>query len=295
MIHRLLGKEPGQRYQSAGGALADVESIAVALSHGVAEPMVVIGLHDRRSMLAEPAFVGRQTELAILASHLDQAGRGAGGLVTIDAESGGGKTRLLEELAARASRLGTWILQGNGVDQAAQRPYPLLEGVADGIVEAAAHDPNVAIILRDRLADRAEAVAVALPELHELLGQAEPDELPEAHGEARSLAALTVLIDALGTPARPALVLLDDCQWADGLTAQLLTSTTPVRRGATCSSWPPSVPKKWSRRTCCAAWSPGPPFPCGLWAWPRSATSPGRWPAPCPRTWWPRWPDSPRA
>jgi diguanylate cyclase (GGDEF)-like protein/PAS domain S-box-containing protein len=45
---------------------------------------------------------------------------------------------------------------------------------------------------------------------------------PEAFGETRSIEALTALFDALGQPSRPALVILDDCQWADGLTVALL-------------------------------------------------------------------------
>src|SRR5204862_5195642 len=71
-----------------------------------------------------------------------------------------------------------------------------------------------------------EAVAVALPDLADLadtLGRTrQADAGPEAFGETRSLDALTVLLDVLGRPARPALVLLDDCQWADGLTIKLL-------------------------------------------------------------------------
>ena len=45
---------------------------------------------------------------------------------------------------------------------------------------------------------------------------------PETFGQARSLQALAALLDALGSAERPALVLLDDCQWADELTLKLL-------------------------------------------------------------------------
>ena len=46
---------------------------------------------------------------------------------------------------------------------------------------------------------------------------------PEAFGEVRALAALGRLLDVLGSQQRPALVLLDDCQWADEPTIRLLT------------------------------------------------------------------------
>ena len=134
-LQRLLRKDPGERYQSAGAARADFAAIADAIELGIAEPAVVIGLHDRRQMLTEPAFVGRADELGKLARLIRRAGEGRGGLVLLEAESGGGKTRLLEELAQQ-SQTRSWILRGQGVDQAAQRPFQLLEDVVRGIVGA---------------------------------------------------------------------------------------------------------------------------------------------------------------
>ena len=224
VVMRLLGKEQGQRYQSAAAALADVEEIAAALGRGIAEPAVVVGHHDRRSTLTEPAFVGRGAELATLAHHLVRAGAGLGGLVLMEAESGGGKTRLLDELSEQGVRHGAWVLRGNGVDQAAQRPFQVLGGVVAGVLDAAAGDPTVGARLRHALGDHAEDVSRALPELADVLGHEAGGLLPEAHGEARSLNALACLLDALGLPGRPALVLLDDCQWADGLTVRLLAA-----------------------------------------------------------------------
>ncbi|MEX2551585.1 MAG: AAA family ATPase, partial [Actinomycetota bacterium] len=222
VLLRMLGKEPGQRYQSAQGALADVEEIIAGLNRGVSEPPVMIGLHDRRSVLTEPAFVGRTSELATLNEHLNRARAGRGALFYLAAESGGGKTRLLEEFAGQASSSGAWILNGQGVDQAAQHPYQLLEGVAKDINSAIQSDEQLLERLLHRLGDRAEAVAVTLPELGAFVSHAGIDKLPEAYGEVRSLTALSSLLGSLGTPETPAVVLLDDCQWTDGLTAKLL-------------------------------------------------------------------------
>ncbi|MEA2843109.1 MAG: hypothetical protein QOJ69_780, partial [Actinomycetota bacterium] len=222
-VQRLLRKDPGERYQSAGAARADFAAIADALDRGISEPAVVIGLHDRRQMLTEPAFVGRADELGTLARLIRRAGEGRGGLVLLEAESGGGKTRLLEELAQQ-SQTQAWILRGQGVDQAARRPFELLEEVVHGIVAASREHPALAAALRSRVDDRADAVVAALPDLTEVLGEASAASLgPEAYGETRSINALSTLLDALGTSERPAVVLLDDCQWADGPTLRLLS------------------------------------------------------------------------
>jgi diguanylate cyclase (GGDEF)-like protein/PAS domain S-box-containing protein len=222
VVQRLLAKEPAERYQSAAAVLADLAAIQEQLAAGVAEPAVMAGAHDRRRSLTEPSFVGRAAELAALGATLDGADRGEGGLVLVEAESGGGKTRLLDELALQAQRQGFWVLRGQGVDHAAHRPFQVLDGVVSGIAASAATGPSPRH-LRARLGDWAEAVAVALPDLAEVLGTGrDGDDGPEAYGETRSLDALTVLLDVLGRPARPALILLDDCQWADGLTVKLL-------------------------------------------------------------------------
>ncbi|MGH9011215.1 MAG: protein kinase domain-containing protein, partial [Acidimicrobiia bacterium] len=222
LVLRLLSKDPADRYQTAAGVLADVEEIRGALERGVTEPAVVIGLHDQRDNLTEPDFVGRVLELVVLGELLASAGQGQGGLALVEAESGGGKTCLLEELAQQAATAGARVFRGQGVDQAAQQPYRLLRGVAEGLVAEAAADPGLAACLQRRLGEHATAMVAALPELAALFGDDLAAEGPEAYGEIRSLEALQFLVDALGSADRPALVILDDCQWADRLTVKLL-------------------------------------------------------------------------
>ncbi len=222
VIQRLLRKHPYERYQSAGAVLADLDQIVDALARGVSDPPIVIGLNDRRHALAEPAFVGRSEELAELAGYLQRAQDGGGGLVLLGAESGMGKSRMLDELAQQAGP-SAWTLRGQGIDRAAQRPFKVLEGVAAEVLAAAEERPGLAAHLQRSLGERAGAAAAALPELRPLIA---PDGVadfgPEAYGELRTVDALGALLDALGSPERPTLILLDDCQWADGLTLQLL-------------------------------------------------------------------------
>ena len=223
VIQHLLAKEPADRYQSAAAALADLEAIRQALAHGISEPVVTPGMHDRRQVVTEPAFVGRAEELRTLTAAVDRARAGQGTLVLVEAESGGGKTRLLDELAIQATQKGVWVLRGQGLHQAALRPFQVLDGVVNEVVRAAARDPLVAGRLQRVLGDLGDAVAAAVPPLTEVLGSGDGSGLgPEAFGEARSLDALSALLDALGSAERPAVVLLDDGQWADGAATRLL-------------------------------------------------------------------------
>jgi two-component system sensor kinase len=225
VIQRLLRKDPRDRYQSAQAVAADLAVIGEALQKGDTEPSLVVGLHDRRRTLTEPAFVGRGQELAALTALLERTQAGRAGLVLVEAESGGGKTRLLAEFAVRGAQHGAWILHGQGLDQAAQRPFQVLTGVAEGLIATARLEPDVADRIRTRLDDHQEAVCSALPELAKLLGSGASDRLgPETFAETRSVQALTALLDALAAAGRPVLVLLDDCQWADQLTLKVLSN-----------------------------------------------------------------------
>ena len=223
IVLRLLRKDPRDRYQSAEAAAADLRAVAEALERGDADPVVAIGRLDRRITLTEPAFLGRARELARLESAIQEARAGRGGLVLLEAESGGGKTRLLDELAEHWARQGVSVLRGQGVDQVAQSPYQLLEGVVRGSLYRARSEAGFAAHLKQRLAGQGEALLSALPQLAELVGPAPEVSLgPELHGELRSLRALSAFLGSLGEAERPALVLLDDCQWADELTLKLL-------------------------------------------------------------------------
>src|SRR5262249_48283263 len=151
--------------------------------------------------------------------------QGRAGLVLLEAESGGGKTRLLSEFATSGLQTGACILRGQGLDQAAQRPFQLLTGLAEGLAAAARLEPGAAEKIRGALGDQREAACSALPELAELLGAGAVTEIgPETFGEARSVQALAALLEALGAIGPPALVLLDDCQWADQLTLKVLSN-----------------------------------------------------------------------
>ncbi len=197
--------------------------IATLLDQGNSDPAIVVGLHDRRRTLTEPAFVGRVEELAKLDLQLQRIRQGDGGLVLLGAESGGGKTRLLAELAQRSGRQGASVFRGQGMEQAAQRPFQVLVGVAADLLAAARLDPRLAQSIRQRLGDQGVAACAALPELTELFGEQPAEQQgPETFGQVRTLQALAALLDAVGGPECPALVVLDDCQWADELTLKLL-------------------------------------------------------------------------
>ena len=223
VVQRLLRKDPRDRYQSAKAVVQDLTDIAAAVSEGRFEPQCVIGSRDRRVTLTEPAFIGRQREMERLDEQVAQTGAGKGSLVLLEAESGGGKTRLLSEWTVRCAQQGMLVFRGQGAEQVGQHPFEVLSGVVRQLSAAARSDPDLAAAVANRLGDHRDAAIAAVPEFAAVLGWQSLSTLgPEAFGEARSIEALSSFLDALGTPDKPALIVLDDCQWADDLMVKLI-------------------------------------------------------------------------
>lgn len=230
VIQHLLRKDPRDRYQSADGVLADLQGILAGLQRGEYDPRVIVGSSDIRSSLTEPAFVARTGELHRTDVCIQRVKQGQSTLILLEGESGSGKTRLLMEITRRAVQQGLWVLRGAASSQVGQRPFQVLDGVTEEFLRETALRPGLAETVREQVGVYRDGVIAALPHLADQLGW-EPTnpQMPEQFGPNRSAQALAHFLHALGTPARPAVIILDDCQWCDDLTVRLLERWDALR------------------------------------------------------------------
>jgi DNA-binding SARP family transcriptional activator len=146
-----------------------------------------------------PPLCGRSAELASLVSTWDRAQRGRGQVALVEAEPGEGKTRLIEELSARARLDDATVVTARAVPadrtQACSDVAGLLLG---GLGEA----PGLASAPSPALA----ALVTLAPELGDRFPEVGS---PASVGEAVRAAVLAV------TDERPVLLALDDAQWCD--------------------------------------------------------------------------------
>src|SRR5258708_5097180 len=118
---------------------------------------------------ARPPFVGRERELHSLLNNLDQAARRGGAVVLIGGEPGIGKTRLVAEVAARASADGWLVLTGRADEAEVMLPYlPFVEALR---IYVRASGPDE---LREQLAEGAAEVALLVPDVRQRLSDLEP-------------------------------------------------------------------------------------------------------------------------
>lgn len=160
-------------------------------------------------------FVGRAPELALLREALDRAKSGEGRVILLAAEGGGGKTRLIRELAHEAVADGVLTLYGASDPTIVTPHQPLREWLAF-LLRVADADT-----LRDCLGPQGAQLTRLVPELSNLTGTSPGDgDRPELDRFALQGAVMELLTRL--SRVQPLLLVLDDIQWADSETLQLV-------------------------------------------------------------------------
>ena len=147
---------------------------------------------------------------------LEQAGAGRGQLALLTGEPGIGKTRLLEELAARAAAQGTVVAWGRGYEgEGVPAFWPWVQ-VIDALI--AQLEPQHAA---EALGEGAAVLAQIAPQLKTVARQAAP--LPPCDPAAARFRLCREMTGFLSRVAadQPVLVVLDDLHWADAASLEL--------------------------------------------------------------------------
>ena len=161
-------------------------------------------------------FVGRDREWALLADLLRRAMDGQGRIVLVSGEPGIGKTRLLEELAGLATARGAHVLVGQCYELEQNAAYaPIVEALRGLLPLLSASPPACP-------PGQLAAVAELLPELRALGLDLPPCQpLPPDEERTRLLASLAQVVRRCAD-REPLVLVLDDLQWADPSTLQLV-------------------------------------------------------------------------
>jgi diguanylate cyclase (GGDEF)-like protein len=228
IVARLLAKDPDDRYQDANSLLADIE----ALRKGVLTEDAPLG----QAIADEPAasgadLVGRQTELnALLDIATEAAASRTGAAVLIESEPGGGKTRLLAELAREARSRSMTVLEAHlGPDHPGPLG-PLGQAVGRYFADLETRDP--AEVARRRKAvgienpGTADSLLGIAPELDRFL----PTEHSKPEGgfhEFAVIEAAHLLMAIAATSSQATLLVLDNAHLADDATHRVLAYLAP--------------------------------------------------------------------
>ncbi len=228
MVMKLMAKAAEERYRSALGLKADLARWHGEWEAGRELGSVEAGRGDPGDRFLVPQrLYGRERQLAQLMAAFDDVGAGASQLMLVSGYSGVGKSSLVRELYKPLAGRRGYFISGK-FDQIVRVPYgALLQAFRELIQQLLTEDEVQVAGWRERLTEAlgsgAAVLAEVVPEVVSLVG---PLPTAPALGPAEAQNRLRLVFQnflrALARRDHPLVIFLDDLQWADGATLNLL-------------------------------------------------------------------------
>lgn len=183
----------------------------------------------QRALQAVP-IVGREPALKQLTGALTEAREGKRALVLVQGEAGVGKTSLVQQLEAPTHDAQGHFVRGHFALLQKHTPYlSMLTALRELLQQLLAEDHLRLLYWRTRLKQalgEGDGVLVPLlPELGYLLKEAlPPPPLPPQEERNRTHKAFSDLFRGLSSPKHPLVLFVDDLQWADQASLELIES-----------------------------------------------------------------------
>jgi predicted ATPase/HPt (histidine-containing phosphotransfer) domain-containing protein len=230
IVHKLLAKEPRQRYQSARGLLADLEACQALHQTGAAGPERPLGTDDvsERFDLSQQ-LVGREAETRRLMELFELSSQGAGKLLLVSGYAGVGKSSLIRELHKPLTSRHGYFVAGKFDQVDRSIPYGALVQALRALLRQLLTESDQQIQKwRDRilapLGPGAAVMAELLSELTAIIGpQPAPPPLDPLAAQNRFKFVFAQFIKVLAAAEHPLIIFLDDLQWSDASTPELIS------------------------------------------------------------------------
>ncbi|WNG51447.1 AAA family ATPase [Archangium minus] len=225
IVMRLLAKTAEERYQSAEGLKADLEQC-----RGGMLEVFPLGTRDIPRRLSLPQrLYGREAQVSTLLAGFGRVVHGGQAeLMLVRGYSGIGKSSLVQELHKPVVQRRGFFLSGKFEQFQRDIPYATLARAIQGLVQQllAGSDEELAQ-RRERLqaawGDQGQRMVELVPQLELIAGSQPPMEaLPPAETRNRFNQVFLKFLGVFATREHPLVLFLDDLQWADAASLQLL-------------------------------------------------------------------------
>ncbi|WP_320171425.1 AAA family ATPase [Maridesulfovibrio sp.] len=229
IILKLMAKSPDDRYQSDHGIIQDLKACLRILRDRDSYDFFAVGSQDISDtfMLPERLF-GRTEETKQLLAAYSRAALGSSELVIVRGEPGCGKTALIKSLKRHVLKERGEYIRGKFDQFRGNRPYSAIVRAFQNLLRKKLNSPAPVMEAWKKritgvLGANAGAITDVIPELEQLIGkQPLPPELPSAEDRNRFNRTFKDFIRVFPSMETPLLLFLDDLQWADTSSLQLI-------------------------------------------------------------------------
>ncbi|MBS1953988.1 MAG: AAA family ATPase [Cyanobacteria bacterium SZAS-4] len=232
IVRELLGKAQDDRYQSASGLSYDLTLLQQLSATKTWPETFNLGSRDRsRGLVMPEKLYGRNRELKLLSQAFDRMMQhNKAQLLIVSGYSGIGKTSLVRHLYEPIGRQQGFCLSGKFDQFKRDIPFATFVQAFEELVQYLLTESEEQIAswkvkLESELGQGTAVVARLLPKIELLLGkQAEVPALAAAEEQTRFKTVFRQFIKVFAQQTHPLVLFLDDLQWADPDSLQLIQS-----------------------------------------------------------------------
>ncbi len=229
IIFKLLAKDPDERYQSVFGVLKDLGKCIHQYEQNRTISNFPLAAADPSGILRIPdKLYGRGEQLERLTDLIEKAAGGSPELILVSGYPGIGKTVLVQEMRNPTVGGGGLFIQGKAEQYRSDVPYTVITTAFHELVTTILSKPERELAkwkkeISEALGNQGTALADIVPGLEKIIGtQKEVAFLGGQEAQNRLNYLIRKLIGALTSLARPFVVFLDDLQWVDSASLNLL-------------------------------------------------------------------------
>lgn len=229
IIMKLIAKIPEDRYQSLQGLIFDLKYCKSQMENKGSIQDFSIGKNDISSLFKIPEkLYGREQEIKYLMDIFAGAAGGGKELVLFSGEAGIGKTAVINEINKPILEKRGYFVSGKFEQYKKNMPYSAVVEAVTKLVHQLLTESDEQLvqwkgILLNALQDKGKVITDIVPALELLIGeQPDVETLPPLESQNRFNRIFQYFIKAFAKPVHPLVIFIDDLQWADSASLNLI-------------------------------------------------------------------------
>ena len=229
IVMKLLAKTAEERYQSAFGLKADLETcLRMLQTNGEISHFTAGQLDSYSQFLMPQKLYGREREVATLMDTFERVSQGATEMILVSGYSGIGKSSLVNEVHKPIVGARGYFISGKFDQFKRNIPYASLIQAFQELLRQLLTESSYAIAvwqakLEAALGSNGQVIIDVIPEVERVIGpQPAVPSLGPAESQNRFNRVFQQFIHVFTQPEHPLVVFLDDLQWADLASLKLI-------------------------------------------------------------------------